>query len=147
MTIQEAISMVESAGYTVNKIDESKFGRFLGTAALAGTLFTAPSQAQNNDTMPVNNIKKELIQKYEIVNKDLDSDGVISLADKLIDEVKFEMIEKNEFSNIENISAWKDIEIVYDTLSKQNKNLANLLARKINAELHNKLKIAKMIGS
>ena len=37
------------------------------------------------------NIKKEFIQKYEIVNKDLDSDGVISLADKLIDEVKFDL--------------------------------------------------------
>ena len=55
--------------------------------------------------------------------------------------------EKYDYSDIEKISAWKDINIVYDTLSKQNKNLANLLARKINAELHNKLKIAKMIGS
>ena len=119
---------------------EGKVGRALGAAALvASSLF---GKAQAAEPVPVDVLPKNIQAEYSIDQDQLDAQAINDLSKKIKTQIVTQW-EGFGYDNTEitNTKAWKNVLVILDTLDKNSPDLANLLRKNINVDLHKKMGI------
>lgn len=119
---------------------EGKVGRALGAAAIvASSLF---GKAQAAEPVPVDVLPKNIQAEYSIDQDQLDAQAINDLSKKIKTQIVTQW-EGFGYDNTEitNTKAWKNVLVILDTLDKNSPDLANLLRKNINVDLHKKMGI------
>lgn len=119
---------------------EGKVGRTLGAAAIvASSLF---GKAQAAEPVPVDVLPKNIQVEYSIDQDQLDAQAINDLSKKIKTQIVTQW-EGFGYDNTEitKTKAWKNVLVILDTLDKNSPDLANLLRKNINVDLHKKMGI------
>lgn len=119
---------------------EGKVGRTLGAAALvASSLF---GKAQAAEPVSVDVLPKNIQVEYSIDQDQLDAQAINDLSKKIKTQIVTQW-EGFGYDNTEitKTKAWKNVLVILDTLDKNSPDLANLLRKNINVDLHKKMGI------
>lgn len=119
---------------------EGKVGRTLGAAAIvASSLF---GKAQAAEPVSVDVLPKNIQVEYSIDQDQLDAQAINDLSKKIKTQIVTQW-EGFGYDNTEitKTKAWKNVLVILDTLDKNSPDLANLLRKNINVDLHKKMGI------
>lgn len=119
---------------------EGKVGRTLGAAAIvASSLF---GKAQATEPVSVDVLPKNIQVEYSIDQDQLDAQAINDLSKKIKTQIVTQW-EGFGYDNTEitKTKAWKNVLVILDTLDKNSPDLANLLRKNINVDLHKKMGI------
>lgn len=119
---------------------EGKVGRTIGAAAIvASSLF---GKAQAAEPVSVDVLPKNIQVEYSIDQDQLDAQAINDLSKKIKTQIVTQW-EGFGYDNTEitKTKAWKNVLVILDTLDKNSPDLANILRKNINVDLHKKMGI------